>query len=119
MRSALGLQPISSGIHPIECDGPVGDVALHDDCWGTASYPRRRHLDPRPTANEIACLNRAVHYREKAKRCDDPSTKAVYMQWAELWLWVAERYAALPVQDECGEAEPAGRLKTPSPRDRS
>ena len=76
-----------------------------------------RHLDLQPTANEIECLNRAVHFREKAKLCDDPSAKAVYMQWAELWLWVAERYAALAVPDERGEAVPARRLSDLPPRD--
>ena len=97
--------------------GRVDDVALHDDCWGTSSYPRRRHLHPPPTANEIACLNRAVHFREKAKRCDDPSTKAAYMQWAELWLWLAERYAASAVQEERGEAAPLGPRSDRPPRD--
>jgi hypothetical protein len=64
-------------------------------------------------------LNRAVNFREQAKRCDDPSTKALYMQWAELWLWLAERYAASAMREERGEAEPAGRLNNLSPRDRT
>ena len=76
-------------------------------------------MDPQPTANEIECLNRAVDFREKAKRCDDPSTKAVYMQWAELWLWLAERYAALAVPDEHCEAEALRRLSDLLPRDRT
>ena len=112
-----GFSRSGRGFAGLNVTGRVGDVALHDDCWDTASYPRKLHLDLQPTANETECLNRAVHLREKAKRCDDPSTKAVYMQWAELWLWLAERYAALAVQDERGEAAPLGRLSDGPPRD--
>jgi hypothetical protein len=86
---------------------------------GATSYPRRRHLDLQPTANEIECLNRAVDLRERAKRCDDHSTRAVYMQWAELWLWLAERYAALAVLDKRGGDEPSRRLSDLPPRDRT
>jgi hypothetical protein len=74
-------------------------------------------MDPQPTAIEIACLNRAVHFSEKAKRCDDPVAKAVYTQWAELWLWAAERYGASALQDERGEAEPSGRRGDLPPRE--